>query len=1540
MAEHGVDLGLTDDVELDLTSEEVETPQYGGSYNSLLAGMGVLSVTPPDINSDPNAQLQSFKASEADAKRFTTVEGEALLRFQAAVTRGSANVETLSEALAGGIAALDETELETRSQELLATEQGALTDRYALEANTLDKLESYALRDPDGIDVAVDEAIDPGPLDEMRARIMTSMVMRNAMEKVQVEIEDRSTVNVVFDALARMVPFNKWTSVDNLIDSVIGKASGTILKEASDNLNMVGPTLSPLELQTHVDQMVQTLRDNSGILFGENLPLVLENLSQVQAISEGDVRFENVLDWIDVATTLPILTATRITKAGLAVRSRSRELGKAVQLDAHIDNQAGKLVDDIDDVINNSMPDAAKGAPTDMNSMAGVSDEVNRVLEGQSQLGDAVIESLNRRAKALTEEEELSMIDGITDDILTRYDGAYVKNVQIDNTRTIPRTSVLIGEKNGGYISEGSAKTGATKKGLNPENVHKDPDGRWYIEHSFDNPDGNYLKMEKTIADSPSWLGWLTRGKLGTAGKFVDDLVHGKAIQADLIKSGLHSTVNQLIKTGWSPLKKGQRDSVLAVLGRGNQEGRWYNINEFHANFTDLHNGRVPTQGEVLGYYTAKNLNDFDYTLRNHGLYKDLVRGGWEQGSIRLEGEELLRGRVKVLDGMPTNFRGAFYDVANDTTLTAREVAEESLNARMASKGEILVQLEEHRVFNGQPSNMILMKKSQLSDRAALDYRQLLYNPGGHRIYDGQFWVKQARVGTFKGSTRKYVLRPLTHIVAKTKKEAAEWGGNMEHLRNKWNSMEANDITRAEFETAAREVDIDPQDWERWVRDDEIDLGNPFEVVHADDNIPTGQSQAFKDNPDLVDMSQEISPSASFLQDNGRLFYSQKGSIKRGPQDEMADLIDPMASINRGIESAIRLASYGEYRARAVNGWVHQYGHLLEKKGLSREQIFWSDENILRKGGDEKVRLAADMARSSIKRQLSQGNEYMRAWKSAMRSGGEWFEGKALPGVAKKIYDASSRDPISAMKGISFDLKLGMFDPSQLLVQTQTAAAMTFLDPLRAGGFIWDGMWMRRLAHNHTDEFLNYAAKKSNMEAGEFKAMVGEMNESGILNISGELVLLDHHATAIKSSIGEGAQKLRDVGRIPFYEAERLNRLYAYRKAWSDMRLGGTFNDKVIKAKSVDEILTPTGRSELARLTDKYTNNMIAGSAAAWQKGALSIPSQFMSYQFRLMENILPTMMGGNKAFSTGEKLRLALSQFVLYGAAGVPAGEYFLRQATEAGLIDAGETDEKAKQTAYRALAGGFWDSMLYAVTGGELDLAPSKRLAVNQGLEDFVTKIFGANTYDDFSPFQFVAGAPGAVLGDVTSDAIDGLKAVWLAAQSEKVDLMDVSERALRNIAENASSYSRLHKAMLVWQYGYTISQETGRRLAPATTMEAFATWMGIQTRDMVNIEQMRLSMDEEKAEVKKVRKRVSEVRQELWRAIHDKDEDTITARSRELNGILGLYPLPMRMKILRGISSNRDLKPLIETTQEQFQKSFNPQIFPSPNTDEGQR
>jgi hypothetical protein len=1013
-------------------------------------------------------------------------------------------------------------------------------------------------------------------------------------------------------------------------------------------------------------------------------------------------------------------------------------------------------------------------------------------------------------------------------------------------------------------------------------------DQQFFINVKFNINEGAYVHklFEEGKTTSSIINKFVMGGTLRSPSSFLPEILQGKAVKSVFTNAKIEAALQPLL-TNLRGLSRSERKRVGAVAKQGNIDKEWYTSSKFTNMFTKMHNERQPSAREVLAYYTLKDVNDLEWMLQNHSLFTERAVQGFVTGQVVApNGIKVSARNMKEIEHIEDVNRALMLDVSKNTVIEGRKVGTEALKDRMKLEGLKLMRIEKTIEHNGKKVNHILVKKGDLSTKD-LEYRQLPYVAGGHRLYKGSYFAKQAVIGMI--GKYAFVENPITHIVGPTKGTVSEWVERMEGARKAYATQLKDGSYTAQADRIIMDANIEGGvvEWAKLL-DDGVINNNPFQVTFRGE-APKLHTETLSEKG-TYDLTFEEFGRSAYLDQPVLSFMKHKGNILKGPQDETAELINPFTAATRSVEAAARTAAYTNYKMNAIQRWMKTYGDLIPGDGLSPLQKFWSDFNLTSLKTQNVFKMnEAQIIRKAIQRQLGTSTMAGEGVKNALRGLATLAEGGATSGVrtavAKGALNLMDKDPISALKGFSFDLKLGLFDPSQLIIQTQTIAALFALNPTRAHRYMMDAPLMRYAVVNQSDEMLAYVAKRSGMEAKDFTAMVKSMRQSGITDINGELIMLDHNASSAIVGVGSVVQDIRRMGRIPFFEAERWNRIYAWRKSWDDLR-SGTNNPNAFrggKPQSIKQMMTPDVQVEMARLTDKFTMNMTSASAAFWQKGILSIPTQFLSYQARLFENVLPVILGGNRQWSRGEKARLFIGQIFLYGATGFPGARYVLQNFLEHTGVEF-DPDSLADQTAYRAMVGGFWDSMLYAVTIGELDVAFSQRAAVGKAMEDVWEKIMGGG-FETQSILQVLGGAPFSVIGDVSSDAYDLIHTIYTAAASETVSVTDLDPMLITRLTDNASSLSRLHRWYWINTMGEWRSQETGKTLTKATSMEQIAGAMGFQLRDLADA-QFTVGIEKARTEfIREQAKLINKLQIEAARLWQSGDKEGWTQKQREI-------------------------------------------------------
>tara|TARA_R110000751_G_scaffold289163_2_gene395389 strand:- start:196 stop:5232 length:5037 start_codon:yes stop_codon:yes gene_type:complete len=1624
-------------------------------------------------SADPSMQLSKFNEIVELSKATIDVGNENLLRSSIIEAESSKTVAALNIFLQESLTerTADIAELEAAVSAIPDVDRMTNTPGN-MESAAIDRIEEFAMSHPDQAALiflnAQHEASGGSLVGTLRDQLERSIILRQEADKVANEVKEQSLGADIFDIMARFIPLNKLTSVDNIYESNFLFFSGDKLAEAKNQLFNIPRS----EFDEKIPQIFDKMRVESGI-FSENKQLLLENLTQLRTINESDVALENFFDFLDFTSFTPVLRAGKSLSMGTIVKlGRNRELSKELTEARLKEVDEAAFIDDIEgtsdakaltgenqrvqlETAEDAMPSALQADTPTVHGTVGFTGALHRSLEAGKKAIANVRAILNDTPRLTKAELEDALELAKAEQMKLYGEGAVLDFKVIPKQEVSPGVftemfSMILGRASGlGYVDQAGAIAAAKRKGIllpdistqgvkaaekkvkqantnknkvdaelegeidkinnsrrKPENKVKaiekatdkaerareavvkadsaltnelgklaknqtlvdrvikqgdniqghtlqDVDNFWFINVKSSLNESKYLH---NIFEEGRTTGFAINNYIRSPSSFLPDILQRRAVDSVFTRGSIERLVKPLI-ANIRGISRSQRARVGAVAKQGNIEKQWFDASEFTRRYVDLHDGRMPTEGELLSYYALKDINDFEYVLTNHHLYTERASQGYFTGKVESpNGINIGVRNMKEIEHIDDINNAIILDVSNNKTLLGRSVGLDNLKKRMKEEGLKLIKVDDTVPHNGKPVNHILVRKGDLFTKD-LEYRQLDYVAGGHRLYKGKFFGKQASIGESTGGA-KYIENPLTHIVGPTEGTVAEWVGRMENARLAYLRWSKGTIDLDEANKIMGDAGISPtgkradgvSEWAKMLDDGTIN-DNPFQVTF-DKEAPKLHRETLlgKDGDEVYDLTFNKTGSLPYLEQQGIPYYrKKKGNILKDPQEETAELVDPFVAATRAVENASNLAAWTNYRVNSVQRWLNEFGHLLPKsQGLSPTQRFWQSKNI--ESSTTIPASTADQAqllRSAIQRQLGTQSKFGSRVRTALRNLGKWVEadGKrtALP---TRIYNLMDKDPISAIKGFSFDLKLGLFDPSQLIIQTQTIAALWSLDPLKAGKFMFDAPLMRYALVNQTDEMLNFIAKRSAMDTDEFKSMIRSMRESGISDINGELVMLDHHATSAISAPGTVAANIRDMGRIPFFEAERWNRIYAWRKAWEDMRSGKRTagQDQVGavggegKALSIEEILTSEGRAELARRTDQFTMNMTSASAAFWQKGVWSIPTQFLSYQARMFENILPVI--GNKQWTNSEKFRLFAGQVFLYGAVGVPFGRYALDTIlTETGAEF--DPDSLADQTAYRAMVGGFWDSMLYAVTTGELDVAFSERASVGKAFEDFIGKINGSG-FETQNIVQLIGGAPFSVLGDVASDAYDVIKTVMITLASETGSVTELDPMLITRLTDNASSMSRMHKLFYAYHYGEYISSETGKVLARNTPIESVAIALGIQLRDLADANFANSLMTNRRDYLKAEGKIIGRLRLEAERLWRDGNKREWELKQREIMMRTQVYNSRDRLEINKRSMGSRDWRSYVERTVDQFTNKLgthtNNRIaapLPAPNT-----
>ena len=478
---------------------------------------------------------------------------------------------------------------------------------------------------------------------------------------------------------------------------------------------------------------------------------------------------------------------------------------------------------------------------------------------------------------------------------------------------------------------------------------------------------------------------------------------------------------------------------------------------------------------------------------------------------------------------------------------------------------------------------------------------------------------------------------------------------------------------------------------------------------------------------------------------------------------------------------------------------------------------------------------ALNSAREYIKDQMRIPTSEERWFEAKVRSIAEWAENpielgatqiasQRLPEFARKsLQTFAHTDPFALARSTAFHSLLGWFNPAQLFVQAQGASIAVSLYPEHGVQAFHRYMSLRPLMHLTKDntnlatakKMSDKIAKSTKIDPDELWEDYTTWRKSGLQESI--KATADHAASA--QNFGFGMQAVRDVadkGLVFYREGEMLTRGIAFTIAKSVWRKAN--KGKKIGHEDLKDILDHSMQMQL---------NLTRANRAAWQKGALSVPTQFLQIQTKFVEQIWPTVLGGKGTLTGGQKAKLMAMQLAIYGAAGVPFGNWLMNEAMQT----TGKSPEEFSVAARTYYRGGMWDYLFYQSFGADVELG--KRGAIVSGIEG----LFKSLIYDRAPFTETLFGAFGAV-GTRSMQAMKELAP--LAADPSKMDYtVEEFTLAARSIAKIVSTGRNIDTAIMISRQGL-VYDKRGNKISAKdfNTAELIMKGLGFQLGSITNV------------------------------------------------------------------------------------------------------
>jgi len=313
-------------------------------------------------------------------------------------------------------------------------------------------------------------------------------------------------------------------------------------------------------------------------------------------------------------------------------------------------------------------------------------------------------------------------------------------------------------------------------------------------------------------------------------------------------------------------------------------------------------------------------------------------------------------------------------------------------------------------------------------------------------------------------------------------------------------------------------------------------------------------------------------------------------------------------------------------------------------------------------------------------------------------------------GVSNFIHARNHSSPAALIRSATFHTLLGAWNPVQLFIQASGATATLargLMRPDRLGVHLYrQNAIMMTQNISPKNEAFNKIAKGFGWKPKDLEAHMTLWRKFGLYDSVS--VNADYRMALQGSAItARGFRKALDSGLMFFREGELFNRRMAFIDTIE--KLGGA--KKVLKSITLQE--------EALSLTSDLVFNLGKSNRAFWQKGIWGIPTQFS----QIITKSIETFTGLNgMALDAWGRIRLALTQSALFGAAGIPFGTAIFNMVQDAIGVDQEILNENPETVTM--VTGGMLDWYLQTHLGAEVRFA--SRFSLLNGLDRSFLNLF----------------------------------------------------------------------------------------------------------------------------------------------------------------------------------------------------------------------
>ncbi len=709
---------------------------------------------------------------------------------------------------------------------------------------------------------------------------------------------------------------------------------------------------------------------------------------------------------------------------------------------------------------------------------------------------------------------------------------------------------------------------------------------------------------------------------------------------------------------------------------------------------------RLPDEDEIMAYFEFKRNMEIDRGFRNMAEHRNETRVGAQTQRITVnkDGETIAAPEFSgvmrnKLSGSKDNIafigKESGYESVKSLgkmTITEKNEINQLINEGYYKLVEIYnPELRPLKGFGNIEDQRIRFVLARNLESKELSWEHIPRRGGGHVEYDFNYSLKQAVVKNDKVSGDNWYEGDITLMFSNSYKQAVAFAKNLDHVRR---LLDAEDEVRAK-EYATRMLHIPWKTVKAWF-EGEIAEDGTFKgarlskkeriqvvqkgdsIVNMDDdlerryaNFRNGMKEGSLARQNKIEFSQERDAHDMYSLEN-------KGTSENPLYDMVpAEKVDPITTMNRGLNSIAKSNFLDDYKTMAVEHWLQQAKKYMSasEEEIRHSPFYYFREAKFRPDADALAKGQLEAARAHILQLVGQPSDTSNKLQRISQKLADAGEKLAGPNsVLANEWDLSRlSDPVKFVRSMAYHVKMGMANIPSFLVQMGNysnifgIAGPKYAAPGTIGAQLH--FWSRVNSNPEIINYLDNLATKlvvpgaSRWKPGEFKEALEEFKKTGFGNVGGEFAALDDPMNA--KLFNKGKDAFLEMSSYFVRNGERNSRYGAWYTAFKEFRDAKPFGR-----------ITEQDRSDILQRADLLNINMSRASSSALHTGIMSIPTQFLTYQIRAFE------LFTSKRLTWAERGRMFFVNSLLYGIpmgvglTGIPAGDRFRQEMMEAGYV------------------------------------------------------------------------------------------------------------------------------------------------------------------------------------------------------------------------------------------------------------------------------